>query len=691
MRILLTISLALIVTVYSSMGQTGQYKSYQDYFDLIDQRLPAAQKLVNEFYNDAVKSNDPSLLMKAEYLKGRMAYTNSDSTGFKYLGSAERYATSLDSLNFLAFINVEKGFFYKNVLREYDLAREAFIQGDSLYSLTQNYTGQSRAKTGQSYLLMDEKNYAAAMKILLDIQKDFDKINNNEQTNLLNNLGHVYLQLGLYEAAISLFEKSYSLNSSDRLKAVLPLLNKASALIDSKRFNEAKKTLDEISGVDLLPAYQSYYLRLRADVLLSEGQVEDASVLYDKIMQYESPNFETILTAIGLAKTKLIKGDTTSAHSILRNIYTNTSKVSSGFTKVQLNPLIGLLGQTYRYVGNRDSATYLSKLYFQNQEDIQNQKVYSYYFLEEMQQRLDIQGEQLELEKELKAQSFRFYLVTALLMLLVIGLLGYQIRLRAKNNVLLNDKNIALRESNKQLQESNEKLKVTQSQLIRSEKKATLSLLNKGLAHEINNPLNYIKGGVYGLYQSIEYEDEKENVPRYRKIIEEGIDRVASIIAKLGYGNVEDSHSRHSINLMKMINDCIYALSENLSNQVAFSCDVTSKSITIIGDQESLYQVFLNVISNSIDAQPHGGLIEIGLKEVDQNAVITIQDWGIGMEESTITKLGDPFFTTKDPGKGTGLGLYIAYQCVEVHNGSIQFESTPGEGTKCVITIPVAS
>jgi signal transduction histidine kinase len=100
-------------------------------------------------------------------------------------------------------------------------------------------------------------------------------------------------------------------------------------------------------------------------------------------------------------------------------------------------------------------------------------------------------------------------------------------------------------------------------------------------------------------------------------------------------------------------------------------------------------QVFMNIIANAIDASTEKGKVIITTKIENDNAIILIEDNGMGMSEETQAKIFDPFFTTKDVGSGTGLGLSITYGIIESHNGKIDVKSEVGKGTEFIITLPI--
>ena len=116
---------------------------------------------------------------------------------------------------------------------------------------------------------------------------------------------------------------------------------------------------------------------------------------------------------------------------------------------------------------------------------------------------------------------------------------------------------------------------------------------------------------------------------------------------------------------------------------------ICKKSLQVPINQESLNHILMNLISNAIDSMDNGGKIVISAYKVENSLVLELEDTGVGIENNDIEKIFNPFYTTKEPGKGTGLGLYIVYNEVKKLNGDISVYSELGEGTLFKIVIPI--
>jgi len=278
------------------------------------------------------------------------------------------------------------------------------------------------------------------------------------------------------------------------------------------------------------------------------------------------------------------------------------------------------------------------------------------------------------------------------------------------------------REAEDKLKEAYEELQATHSQLVLSEKMASLGQLTAGIAHEINNPINFVYAGINALDRNIEHNlkltslytevhdskdealwkeidslnkriDHQELTDDIRSLvgdIREGATRTAEIVKGLRNFSRLDEAERKLADIHEGINSTLILLRSQMGGRINLitNFDETVPSIYCYPGQ--LNQVFMNLLSNSIQAIEGEGAIEITtVNKVDYLELI-LADTGGGIPDSVQEKIFDPFFTTKDVGEGTGLGLSISYGIIEKHEGSIKVESKVGEGTKFIINLPIA-
>jgi PAS domain S-box-containing protein len=236
-------------------------------------------------------------------------------------------------------------------------------------------------------------------------------------------------------------------------------------------------------------------------------------------------------------------------------------------------------------------------------------------------------------------------------------------------------------------------LKEAQNKLIQAEKMASVGVLAAGIAHEINNPLNFIQGGILGIesYFKENLEEHLEYVLPLIDAVSTGVKRSANIVSSLNHYSRTDELHRSRCDLNFIIDNCLTILNNQLKNKVEILKYYTADSYLLIGNEGKLHQAFLNIISNAAQSIEKQGNITVTTILEEGFIVILIEDTGCGISAKVMNNIFDPFFTTKGPGKGTGLGLSITYNIIQEHNGTIEFESNIGEGTKVTVKLPIES
>ena len=227
-----------------------------------------------------------------------------------------------------------------------------------------------------------------------------------------------------------------------------------------------------------------------------------------------------------------------------------------------------------------------------------------------------------------------------------------------------------------------ERKEITSQYVQKSEKMAMLGQMSAGIAHEIRNPLTAIKGFIQLLKS-----DDKKN--EYLEIVLSEIERINTIVGEFLFLAKPTADVFQKKNIKNIINDVVTFINaqSNLYNTQIYT--MMEDSIPMIYCEENrLKQVFLNLLQNSIEAMPNGGIIAITVKMMEGEQIsIQIADQGMGIEEERLATLGEPFYTTKE--KGTGLGLMTCYKIIEEgHRGRMSIDSTVGKGTTVQIILP---
>jgi signal transduction histidine kinase len=250
-------------------------------------------------------------------------------------------------------------------------------------------------------------------------------------------------------------------------------------------------------------------------------------------------------------------------------------------------------------------------------------------------------------------------------------------------------KNGIINQQNAELTEALQQLKETQSQLFQAEKMASLGVLTAGVAHEINNPLNYILGGITGLENYFRDQNiRNERVDLFIESAKTGVDRVSAIVSGLNQFSRSRETYGEDCEIHSIIDNCLVIINNQLKGRVEIIREYSDQKIIFPGNVGQLHQVFINILVNSSQSICTKGAITIATSVHKNEATIAISDNGCGISEENISKITDPFFTTKDPGKGTGLGLAITYNIIQAHGGKIHFQSELNKGTTVKITLP---
>lgn len=234
--------------------------------------------------------------------------------------------------------------------------------------------------------------------------------------------------------------------------------------------------------------------------------------------------------------------------------------------------------------------------------------------------------------------------------------------------------------------ETREKIKQQERFLVQARKLSSLGQLAAGIAHEINNPLTNALLGIQAIKNKLSNGETAKNVVSRLRAVERNIER-ASLIAQelLKFSHTRGEHF-HLLNINNAIKSSLTLLQYKL-HDVALTQELASVP-DVMGDPVKLEEVFINILSNSIESMPEGGKLYIGSFSKDGMIEVRITDTGCGISEENQSRVFEPFFTTKDVGSGTGLGLSMSYGIISQHHGFIELTSKPGEGTTATIKIP---
>ncbi len=268
----------------------------------------------------------------------------------------------------------------------------------------------------------------------------------------------------------------------------------------------------------------------------------------------------------------------------------------------------------------------------------------------------------------------------------------HAIRLREfANRCKVEDQREELAARNEELIAILKRLRETEAQLDQSEKLASIGRLSAGIVHEINNPLNYVKSAIYLLKKKsktlpLEMED---TVTRIAADIGEGIDRVAAIVSDLRTFAHPENRGSKPVDLHETSRKALRLLAKEISDRQVTLVDEIPVGITAQGDENYLIQILLNLVQNALDAlggRPNPTIL-LTARETDAAVHLIVRDNGMGIPKDHLSKIYDPFFTTKDVGQGMGLGLSICYRMIQQMEGEVVIDTEPNSHTQFTLIL----
>jgi sigma-B regulation protein RsbU (phosphoserine phosphatase) len=229
--------------------------------------------------------------------------------------------------------------------------------------------------------------------------------------------------------------------------------------------------------------------------------------------------------------------------------------------------------------------------------------------------------------------------------------------------------------------------KLAEEQLIQSEKLAGIGMLASGIAHEVNNPLT----GIVGYAEILMNGDNPENTRKYaEKIMKEAM-RTANIVRWLSnYSRQAKDSNITNLYLSQVIEESLEALKHTRRSYDIEIVKNYQKNPIIKGNRSELQQVFVNLMNNAVDAMPNGGKLNLSTVIKDRWVEAKVSDNGKGIPKDKINRIFEPFYTTKEVGEGTGLGLYVTSMIVKKHHGAINVYSEIGKGTTFILSFPIS-
>ncbi|MDX2431662.1 MAG: ATP-binding protein [Bacteroides sp.] len=603
------------------------------------------------------------------------------------------------------------------------LSREALRQAELLGA--KSLVAEAKLSIGMSYDYLGVKE--EAIGYLEEAMEVFTQLGMpDKEASALKLIGNAYYYLNQFDTALKYYTKAlaigYALNDTTLIISGINAKGavygntgpKDSALILFREANELAKQINDQKLV-----IHTYYNI--GDLNLYSGRIDDALGIFHElenkydVEKYSSMHLGNLYNSITLAH--ILKGDLKWAKR-----YSDTCRIAlDRYGRLTENRQYYLnLYRIDSIEGNYQSALINFSKYTSLSDSLNNAAFKERLAKLEIGFNLkaqEVEIERLTLDNRLKDLQIRqrkiinysaiggFILLLTILFLLFRS--GYKTRER---NVLLEEQkdelemaNVKIRsqshdllDKNSELESVIDELKATQQHLVQSEKMASLGTLTAGVAHEINNPLNFISGGL-----GIIHETDKEGNPmsveekecrriKATKLAFDGLDRATEIVKALMTFSHRGASKKSLSDLHDIIDNTLLFLQSKLSDQIELRKEYRLTELVPVF-QEKIHQVILNIIDNAIFATKKNGqgkrLITITTDVRGANVVLDISNNGPAIGEGELPQLFDPFFTTKDPGEGTGLGLSISYTLIDDHGGSIRAENRE-DGVHFVIELP---
>ena len=567
--------------------------------------------------------------------------------------------------------------------------------------------------------------YALAIDYYLKSAEAFeDNGNLNMLVTIYNQLGYAYESLEMQDKAFEIYEKYISifkiLNDYDGLQSAYhrPVL----PLYELKRYDEARKYM----SMALQGSNEQRKPLLLAKSNMLEGLILMDSRKYSAAIPYLQKTYETYrisndiqmtakytisFTLLYLAECYLKLGNIDNALKYALECLQRENALNSERTIVKVK-ISYLIAEIYVERGQAEKALDYIKMYQEiitesNRNESANRVAEAE--IRSIMNKSEKQIEQLEKERIQKIQESKnqrlwiFSITGALLSAIIISLVLY------RNNQNKQKANTQLKEQKEEIETTLEQLESTQTQLIQSEKMASLGELTAGIAHEIQNPLNFVNNFsevnaelVEELKEEIKKGDLKEieaianDIADNEHKIKHHGQRAESIVKGMLQHSRTSTGEKESIDINTLADEYLRlayhglrAKDKSFNSDFKTNLDPSLPKINVI--PQDIGRVLLNLINNAFQAVADMKKPEVIVttKKLDNAIEIRVSDKGPGIPEQIREKIFQPFFTTKPTGQGTGLGLSLSYDIVKAHGGEIKVESEMRKGSEFVISLPI--
>jgi two-component system, NtrC family, sensor kinase len=554
-------------------------------------------------------------------------------------------------------------------------------EGYILSQLAEIYFELDDLKSAEEYLIRANKSYASQKNKLLNAIS-------------LNSLGELQLRNNDYNRALESFKSAITLVTSTSEITLKGIIYRNLGLVYFKRakFDLALQEFSNSISFD----NQRLVHQLKKDACMQlftlcsyQSEFEKADIFHEKYIDIKESLAKTAPKKYDATETKWQNREKELVIDLLKKQHQH----AAGGDGQQLE-LSQLITKTDVELNQKDEALEVKTA---EVEQLTKEKAV---------QQLHLTRQELQLSKE---KNFKNLLMgLSIIAIVFLGFIYNRYRFKKKSNLQLQASNIELENTLKQLRE-------TQDQLLQSEKMASLGLLTAGIAHEIQNPLNFVvnfsEGTLDVVNELVDAKDESEKAAlakelneSLKKIHHHG-KRAERIVKSMLQHSREGSGEKETVDINQLLHESINLAYHGVrANHKEFQCSLVEKldanlpSVKVI--PQDLSRVFLNIANNAFYALREKALSQPAFKSElkinssleDRQILISIKDNGTGIPKEKVDKIFQPFFTTKPSGQGTGLGLSMSYDIItKSHQGKIEIQSKENEYTEFIIHLPITA